>query len=155
MKKITPLILFILFLSFPAYADTGSCKVIPVGNHTIYMFEWETTDGTFDKPSTEATGLSPPIWGYITGVQFDPGSANYPDSSHNIYLYHKDFNFDYFFALGVGLDGTTRTSTNNYRTPLTQDDGYPALYGVQVGLYVSGPGSGTRNGTVYVVVRNF
>lgn len=145
----------LLISSITFAADSGSCKRVDYGDYSIYRIDWSTDDGTFDKPTTIAGGMCEPVSGIIISVQFDGGAANQPDSSYSVYLYTKNFNFDYLAGTGATLDGTTRTAAANVRTPLTTDGSYLVVPGFELSLYVSGPGAGTRTGTVYVTVKDF
>jgi hypothetical protein len=150
MKKLIWVIAFIFFASY-AYADSAIYNKRGQGGLEVHVWQWTSTDGTFDL--NDNTSNSEQIWGAIIGVHFDPGAANQPDADHTIYLYDSRFNFDWLFAKGANLDGTSRTASANVRTPVTTDSSYPVLYGVKLRPYVTGPGAGTRSGTIYLIVR--
>ena len=152
--KLKILIVSLAILLFAGFAFADSC-VYSKRNHgklQVHKWEWTSTDGTFDLDDT--TSNSRPIWGYIVGVHFDPGPSNPPDSDYTAYLYDDRMDFDWVFNKGLNLDGTSRTDiTKNVRTPLTPDDSYPILYGIRLRPHVTGPGAGTRQGVIYLIVK--
>jgi hypothetical protein len=156
MKKIIIYTLAFCLVAFFAWADSATYnkKNAPQnGKLEVHKWAWVSTDGTFDLD--DATSNSKPIWGAIVGVHFDPGPTNAPDSDYTVYLYDDRVNFDWAFGKGANLDGTTRTASTNIRTPLTADDSYPIVYGVRLRPYVTGPGAGTRQGTIYLTIKIF
>lgn len=156
IKKIILWALTFLFVASYAWADTCTYnkKNAPEGSkEEVHTWAWVSTDGTFDL--NDSTSNSKGIWGMIIGVHFDPGPSNAPDSDYTIYLYDKRMNFDWAFGTGANLDGTSRTAAANVRTPLTNDSSFPVLYGNQLRPYVTGPGAGTRQGTIYLTIKKF
>ena len=152
MKRIFLIIaiLFVFIASQSFATDSCTHRKTKNGSYAVYVWTWQTDDGTFNLSDSNN---SIAIWGVILAVHFDPGASQQPDSDHNIYLYDSRYNFDWLFGAGVSLDGTSRTASANYQTPLTADSMYPVLYGVKLRPYCSGVGTGTVNGTIYLLVK--
>lgn len=145
--------LFFILVAGNALADSCNYykRISPNGEVEVHVWEWTSTDGTFDL--NDATSNSDTIYGPIVGVRFYNSVGNAPDTDYTVYLYDEYANLDWLIGVGANIDGTSNTTeADALRSPMNEDAFLPYLHGVKLRPYVSGPGSGTRSGTIFLTV---